>query len=37
MEENSDFIREVTFLFKSGLKEYKGIYDLEKGIVNFNG
>lgn len=35
--ENKDFIKEVTFIFKSGLKEYKGKYDIESGELNFNG
>lgn len=37
VEENRDYIGTINFKFKSGLKEYKGIYDFEKGILNFNG
>jgi SAM-dependent methyltransferase len=37
IKENSDFIREIGFTFKSGLKEYKGVYDAETQISNFNG
>lgn len=37
IEENRDFIKSVSFKFKSGLKEYEGRYDLEKEVVNFNG
>lgn len=37
INENRDFIKEISFVFKSGLKEYKGKYDLERGTVNFNG
>lgn len=36
-EENKNFVKEFFFVFKSGLKEYKGIYDIEKSILNFNG
>jgi SAM-dependent methyltransferase len=37
IEENKDFIKAITFSYKSGLKEYSGVYDLEREIVNFNG
>jgi SAM-dependent methyltransferase len=37
IEENRDFIKSITFNFKSGLKEYRGVYNYEKEIVNFNG
>lgn len=37
IKENSDFIKEINFIFKSGLKEYRGIYNLEGEIANFNG
>lgn len=37
VKENSDFIKEISFVFKSGLKEYRGIYYLDKQISNFNG
>lgn len=37
IKENGDFIREILFTFKSGLKEYKGVYDAETQISNFNG
>lgn len=37
IEENKDFIKSLTFTYKSGLKEYKGVYDLEREVVNFNG
>lgn len=37
VKENNDFIKEISFIFKSGLKEYKGVYNLEKQISNFNG
>lgn len=37
IKENRDFIREVSFVFKSGLKEYRGIYDLDLQKCNFNG
>ncbi|SKA85185.1 Methyltransferase domain-containing protein [Caloramator quimbayensis] len=35
--ENEDFLKKIYFSFKSGLKEYKGIYDIEKKIISFNG
>lgn len=35
--ENSDYIKGITFVFKSGLKEYKGVYNHENNILNFNG
>ncbi|MCX7885298.1 MAG: SAM-dependent methyltransferase [Caloramator sp.] len=35
--ENKDFLKKVYFNFKSGLKEYKGLYDIEKNILSFNG
>lgn len=37
IKENDDFIREISFVFKSGLKEYRGIYNTESQISNFNG
>lgn len=37
IEENKDFINSINFLFKSGLKEYKGIYSIDEKKVNFNG
>lgn len=37
IEENKDYIKSISFVFKSGLKEYKGIYDADKTILNFNG
>lgn len=37
LKENSEFIKEVSFTFKSGLKEYIGIYMIDETLVNFNG
>lgn len=37
INENKDYINSITFVYKSGLKEYKGIYNCEKELVNFNG
>lgn len=37
IKDNNDFIRDINFVFKSGLKEYKGIYNAESQISNFNG
>lgn len=37
IEENKDYIKSISFVFKSGLKEYKGIYKYEEEILNFNG
>lgn len=37
IKENRDFIKEVSFVFKSGLKEYSGVYNPETQISNFSG
>lgn len=37
IQENRDFIKNVYFIFKSGLKEYKGIYSIDDSKANFNG
>lgn len=37
IEENKEYIKGITFVFKSGLKEYKGVYDIDSEILNFNG
>jgi SAM-dependent methyltransferase len=37
IEENKEYIKGISFTFKSGLKEYKGIYNIENNILNFNG
>lgn len=37
LKENKDFIIEVTFKFKSGTKDYIGIFDIENEKLNFNG
>lgn len=37
IKENTDFIKSITFSFKSGLKEYSGIYNSESMLVDFNG
>lgn len=37
IEDNKDFIKSVSFTFNSGLKIYKGIYNIENEIINFNG
>jgi SAM-dependent methyltransferase len=37
IEENKEYIKNISFTFKSGLKEYKGTYSLEKESINFNG
>lgn len=37
IEENREYIKAVRFVFKSGLKEYKGEYSLDTGRVHFNG
>ena len=37
VEENREYIKNITFTFKSGLKEYRGTYILEKESINFNG
>lgn len=37
IEENKEYIKEVKFTFKSGLKEYPGKYFYEEERVNFNG
>lgn len=37
IEENKDYIKSISFVFKSGLKEYKGRYKHEEEILNFNG
>lgn len=37
IEENRDYIKSISFTFKSGLKEYRGVYYYEKEILNFNG
>lgn len=37
IQENRDFIKDVYFIFKSGLKEYKGIYFVDDNKANFNG
>lgn len=37
IHENKDFVKNVYFIFKSGLKEYKGIYSIDERKVNFNG
>lgn len=37
LKENKDFIIEVTFKFKSGTKDYIGIFDVENEKLNFNG
>lgn len=37
IKENSDFIKEISFVFKSGLKDYKGVYDGVTQVSNFNG
>ncbi|KRQ87957.1 Methyltransferase TRM13 [Caloramator mitchellensis] len=37
VEENIDFVKGVEFIFKSGTKEYKGIYNFDEGTLFFNG
>lgn len=37
IEENTDYIKSIYFVFKSGLKEYKGIFNLDSHSLNFNG
>lgn len=36
-EENIDFVKGIEFIFKSGTKEYKGIYNIENESIIFNG
>ncbi|MDO6353511.1 SAM-dependent methyltransferase [Caloramator sp. CAR-1] len=36
-EENSDFIKGIDFTFKSGGKEFKGVYDIDKNMLCYNG
>ncbi|QCX34597.1 SAM-dependent methyltransferase [Caloramator sp. E03] len=36
-DENKSYLKAIFFIFKSGLKQYKGIYDIEKSLLNFNG
>lgn len=37
IDENRDYIKNISFVFKSGLKAYKGIFNIENNSLNFNG
>ncbi len=37
IKENIDFIKEVRFIFKTGLKNFEGEYNVEKNTILFNG